>query len=66
MTKAQIEKKYGVHIVWNLWNEEYVIYSADGCRWDCGFRTINECEKECKEWKDTLISIKTIKEERGK
>lgn len=58
MTKAQIEKKYGVAIEWNHWNEEYIIYSADGCRWDCGFHTIKECAQECKEWGKELIQIK--------
>lgn len=58
MTKARLEKKYGVSIEWDHWNEEYVIYSADGCKWENGLHSIKACEKECKEWEAELLAIK--------
>ena len=65
MTKKQLEKKYGVSIVWDYWNDEYKIYAADGCPWENGLPTIKACEKECKEWANTLIGIKDIVAKRG-
>ena len=59
MTKQQLEEKYGVRIE----REEYFlnyykIYSADGCPWEKGLRTIKACEKECKKWGKELLQIK--------
>ena len=66
MTREQIEKKYGVAIrddsFWNPMNGRYVkqykIYSADGCRWETGFKNIKEVEAECKRWSNALLEIK--------
>lgn len=56
MTKKQLEEKYGVRIVKD--DYEYRIYSADGCPWDRGFKTLKSVEEECKEWAKELIAIK--------
>ena len=67
MTRTQIEKKFGVKI-----REDcnylasggrgicstYRIYSADGCLWENGLRTIKAVEKECREWEPQLLAIK--------
>ena len=58
MSKAALEKRYGVKIVWDHWNDEYVIYSADGCKWENGTPTIKACANECVDWMDALLSIK--------
>lgn len=67
MTKAQLEEKYGVRIE----KEEYFlnlykIYSADGCPWEKGLKTIKDCEKECKRWEKELLEIKEDMYERAK
>ena len=67
MTKAQLEEKYGVRIE----REEYFlnlykIYSADGCPWEKGLKTIKDCEKECKRWEKELLAIKEDIYERAK
>lgn len=67
MTKAQLEEKYGVRIE----KEEYFlnlykIYSADGCPWEKGLKTIKDCEKECKRWGKELLAIKEDMYERAK
>lgn len=70
MTKAQIEKKYGVRIaddsfynpIKNKHTKAYRIYSADGCPWENGLRNLKEVEKECKQWERQLLSIKVVKE----
>ena len=64
MSKAQIEKRWGVKIIEDgyYWFGKYVklynIYSADGCSWEKGLRTLKAVEKECKEWNDALLIIK--------
>ena len=58
MTKKRLEKRYGVTIVWDLWNNEYKMYSADSSLWENGLRNIKACEKECKAWAETLTRIK--------
>ena len=73
MTRAQIEKKYGVHITDDsFWNprtgryvKAYAMYSADGCRWECGMRTIAQVEAECKEWEKALLDIKATFAKKG-
>lgn len=71
MTRKQIEKRWGVSIVddsYYDWNCEHVkyykIYSADGCPWENGLRTLKAVERECREWNDTLLSIKREVERR--
>lgn len=70
MTKKQLEEKYGVRIerddIWLNEYYEYRIYSADGCPWDKGFRTLKAVEEECKTWAKELINIKNDVEERRK
>ena len=65
MSKAELEKRYGIQIVENGyydWKGRYVrlydMYSADGCCWEKGLHTMTEIHNECKEWRDTLLSIK--------
>lgn len=66
MTKAQIEKKYGVRIaddsfynpMRNKYTKAYKIYSADGCPWENGLRTLKAVETECKYYEKQLLSIK--------
>lgn len=65
MTRAQIEKKYGVAIVddsYYNWNgklvKQYRIHSADGCPWENGLKTIKAVEQECKQWEQQLLAIK--------
>lgn len=73
MTKAQIEKKYGVHIADDsFWNprtgryvKAYAIYSADGERWECGLHKMEQVEAECKEWAKALLEIKAAAERRS-
>ena len=65
MTKKQIEKRWGVKIVEDdSWGGKgYKMYSADGCPWENGIRTIAGCEKECREWDAQLTAIKKHMEE---
>ena len=70
MTKTQIEKKYGVKVVddsfynpiKNKYTKSYKIYSADGCPWENGLRTLKAVEAECKHYERQLLSIKAVKE----
>lgn len=70
MTKKQLEEKYGVRIerddMFLIDSYEYRIYSADGCPWDKGFKTLKSVERECKEWAKELIAIKEDVEKRRK
>lgn len=67
MTKRQLEIKYGVSIDWDsYWSplrqrfvRAYKVYSADGCPWENGLRTMKDVEAECKKWADALLSIKS-------
>lgn len=66
MTRAQLEKRYGIHIAddsyVNPWTgkivKAYKMYSADGCQWENGLHTIKRVEQECIKWADALIGIK--------
>ena len=68
MTRERLEKKYGIKIVKtyyydflrNRYTYEYTMYSADGCKWENGLRTLASVEKECKTWEHTLLEIKRI------
>ena len=68
MTKQQLEKKYGITIAddsyynprTNKFVKAYKIYSADGCPWEKGLRTLKEVEAECKEWENQLLMIKNL------
>ena len=69
MGRQQIERTYGVHIVENGYTnlygryvKLYDLYSADGCRWETGMKTIKAVEAECKEWKEALLGIKVTAE----
>ena len=65
MTKAQIEKTYGVKIRDDsFYNprtgksvKQYRIYSADGCQWENGLKSMEDVERECKEWASELKEI---------
>ena len=65
MSRAQLEKKYGIIIVedgYYDWNGRYIrlynMYSADGCPWEKGLRTVKDIEAECRTWAKTLLDIK--------
>ena len=66
MTIKQLEEKYGIRIVddsfWNplkaKFTKAYRIYSADGCPWTNGLRTIAKVEEECKQHEADLLAIK--------
>ena len=69
MSRAQIEKRWGVRIIEDgyYWFGRYIklynIYSADGCSWEKGLKTLQAVENECREWSDALLSIKKKVEE---
>lgn len=68
MTRAQLEKKYGIKIAndsyYNPIRDKvvklYKIYSADGCCWEKGLRTLKAVEAECKTWESQLLKIKNM------
>ena len=70
MTRAQIEKRWGVTIrddsFWNPISAKeikcYRVYSADGCPWENGLRTLKAVERECRIWSDRLLYIKKCTE----
>lgn len=64
MTKQQLENKYKIAIVENGYYRStggytklYDVYTADGCRWGAGFRTIKSVETECKKWEKAILTI---------
>lgn len=64
MTRTQIEKKFKVRIADDSYFapngrfvKMYKIYSADGCRWETGMKTLKAVYDECMEWKDALLKI---------
>ena len=65
-TKKQLEKEYGIKIVddsyYNPYSgrmvKQYRIYSADGCQWENGLKTLDAVRKECEEWATHLKAIK--------
>ena len=66
MTRLQIEKKYGVTIAddsyynpyTHKWVRQYKLYSADGCPWENGLRTLADVLRECQQWQLELLSVK--------
>lgn len=66
MTRTQLEKTYGIRIAddsfVNPINGRYVkaykMYSADGCPWENGLRSLKAVEAECKEYSKQLLAIK--------
>ena len=70
MSKAQLEKRYGITITddsyWNPFTGRFVkaykYFSADGCPFSNNLRTLKAVEKDCLEWKDTLLNIKQKEE----
>ena len=66
MTKTQLENKYGVRIADDSYYSplkgkfvrQYRMYSADGCQWENGLRTLKDVETECKQWAEALLGIK--------
>jgi hypothetical protein len=70
MSRKQLEKTYGITIAddsfVNPMNGRYVkaykMYSADGCVWEKGLRTLAAIKEECETWKEQLLNIKRIKE----
>lgn len=69
MTGRQLEGKYGIKIADDSFYtmagtliKAYKIYSADGCLWENGLRSIKAVEQECKQWGQQLLAIKARKE----
>ncbi len=68
MSRTQLEKKYGIKIAddsyYNPIRDKviklYKIYSADGCCWEKGLRTLKAVEAECKTWESQLLKIKNM------
>ncbi len=67
MTKEQIEKNFNVTIVRDFFyspfrrrkmNYEYIIYTADGNKWENGITTLKEVEKICRRDKEMLKNIR--------
>lgn len=66
MSRQQLEKRYGIIIrddsYYNpftfKWVKAYKVFSADGCPWENGLRTIKAVEAECKRYADALLNIK--------
>lgn len=66
MTKAQLERYYGIkikddsywHPLQNRVVRQYKYYCADGNRWSNGLKTLKAVEADCREWKDALLKIK--------
>ena len=67
MTRAQLEGKYGIkiaddsyiHPVNGRTVRAYKMFSADGCKWENGLRTLRAVEAECRQWEKQLLEIKT-------
>ena len=64
MSMDRISEKYDVAIVLNGYydyNGRYIklydIYTADGCRWDAGLRTLKAVADECKRWEKEILNI---------
>lgn len=68
MSRAQLEKKYGIKIADDSWYnpftfkwvKAYKIYSADGCPWAKGLKNLKAVENECKYWETALLKIKSV------
>ena len=66
MSRAQLEKRYGIRIADDSyynpytfkWVKGYRIYTADGCQWENGLRTIKDVARECERWADAILKIK--------
>lgn len=65
MTKAQLEKRYGIYIeddsyfnYLGKYVKKYKYYSADGCLFSNHLSTIKDVENDCKYWKQALLNIK--------
>ena len=65
MSRAQLEKKYGIRIVddsyYNFLGKRvkaYKYYSADGCPFSNNMRTLKAVESDCKYWETALLNIK--------
>ena len=63
LSRKRLKEIYGVDIVYDHWLEEYKMYTADGCKWCNGLRTVKEAEEECKLFADTFKGIKKQYEE---
>lgn len=65
-TKKGLELKYGIKTeddsyyspIKGRYVKQYKMYSADGCLWENGLRTIKAVEAECKDYENTLLGIK--------
>lgn len=68
MTRTQLEKRYGIKIADDSYYNQmsgkfvkaYKMYSADGCCWEKGLRTLRAIEAECKTWEEQLLKIKRL------
>lgn len=66
MSAKELEKRYGIKILDDSYynpltgkiRKAYKFFTADGCLWENGLRTIKDIEKECRTWKVALLEIK--------
>ena len=66
MDRYKLQKKYGIAIcddsyvnpLTGKYVKAYKIFSADGCLWEKGLRSLKAIEAECEEWKEALLKIK--------
>ena len=63
MSKAQLEKRYGVKIYMDgnpyfKRGYEYAVFTLDGCKWANGLPTLAVVEKMCKNDSVALLDIK--------
>lgn len=61
MSKSQIEERWGVRIVLDFKKGNtnyYKIYTADGCPWENGLRSMIGVEAECRKYTEQILEIK--------
>ena len=65
MNRAQLEKRYGIHIAddsyFNMYGKHvkrYKYYSADGCPFSNNLKSIKDIEMDCEYWRGALLDIK--------
>ena len=68
MSKSQIESKWGVKVVLDFKkgnSNYYKIYTADGCPWENGLRSMIGVEAECRRYSSHILHIKESVEKGG-
>lgn len=65
MSRAELEKKYGIYIaddsyynpITGRFVKAYRMFSADGCPWENGLKSLADVERECRLWENQLLEI---------